>query len=180
MRLQRDPWFGRLAVGAAAVLFLSGCSLVPGVGDGGSAGPPKVEINSKGNVKGAVARVQRNVDGYEIHIDILRLKRFDKALRLEFAIIPRSNGASDDLSSYWLSSSSEDNVNGVYLLDTNNMRQYSVLTAGEQCVCSRDLDTYPLDQPTVLYADFPVPSGDVKNLTVVFPHIGPVPNVKVS
>ena len=166
------------------MLFLSGCSLVPGVGGGGSAGPPKVEVNSKGNVKGAIARVQRNVNGYEVHIDLLRLKRFDNALRLEFAVIPRSNGSSDELPSSWFAASepisSSSDVSGIYLLDTKNLRQYKPLQAGEECVCSRNLDTYPLDKPTVLYADFPVPPEDLKDITVVFPNVGPVPNVKVS
>lgn len=173
------------ALALAATLGLSGCfgggDDKSGSASGGKSSVPVVEVGADGTVQGAVATISRPTGKHEVTVDVLRLKRFDKVLRLEFAVTPRSQGATDTLSSSFFGDIRT--VNGVTLIDTDGLREYRPLvTSGDdpECVCSRDLNGFPLDTPTVLFADFPAPPEEVKELTVTFPGLGPVAGVPVS
>jgi hypothetical protein len=170
-----------------ATLSLSACfgggdDEAEGASDGGKSSIPVVEIGDDGTVQGAVATISRPTGKYEVTADVLRLKRLGKVLRLEFAVTPRSQGASDSLSPNFFSASYRD-VSGITLIDTAALREYRPLqTSGKdsKCVCSRDLSGFTLDTPTVLFADFPVPPEGVKEVTITFPGLGPVAGVPVS
>lgn len=175
---------GVLAAGAALVL-LSGCGLMGGDdAEGGSSDGvvPSVDLADDGTVSDSVASVTRPFEDYEVNVDVLRLQRFEKATRLEFAVTPRSRGGDDALDRNFFSSNGYSNqADGVYLLDTANLKQYPVLRVDEDtCACSELSEGFPLDQATVLFADFPVAPEDVENLTVVFPRTGPVGGVPVT
>lgn len=159
---------------------LGGCGLF-GDDDGGGSGTsvPVVELADDGSVKDAKATIVRPVNGLEVTVDVLRLARRDKVLRLEFAVTPRSKGSTSSLSSSFFGSGSE--VDGVVLLDTVNLREYRPLTTSDdECVCSRDLGSFELDESTVVFADYPAPPDGVKELTIAFPGLGPVAGVPVS
>lgn len=186
----------RLAVAAVAgVLALSttGCSLLSGgdSGDDGGGSNVQVSMGPNGKVSGAVASVTRPYGAYNLQVDIVSLKRYDKALRLIFVVVPHSGGGtSDDLDQGTFGNSetpdysSHYDVSDVKLVDTNGMKQYSPMTTGsgdgQRCACSHDLDDYSLGNPTTLYADYPMPPDSVTKLTVDVPHLGPIPNVKVT
>lgn len=179
----------RRALGAAllalAGITATGCSFL-----GSEEGPPptqipKVEIGPDNHAKGAIAKASQPYDGRDVYVDILSLRRHDKVLRLVFAVTPRARGNSDKLPKETFGGSWKGGDAGrPYLLDTKNLRVYDHLKIGSgdeaQCACSVGLDDYPLDEPTVLYTDFPAPQEQVKELTVVMPVVGPMPGVKVS
>ncbi len=177
MRIHRALRVSAVAIAAAATL--SGCSLFGG-DDTASSDPNKpVKLADDGSVKDSLATLTRRYEGYDVTIDVLRLARYDKALRAEFAVTPRSHGSTSTLSTSILGGSSS--ASGVYLLDETNLRKYPVLMASDdKCVCSSDLNAFALDQPTLLFADFPLPPEGVKSLTLVVPEIGPLPAAKLS
>lgn len=185
----------RLAVTAmAGVLALSttGCSLLSGGGSGDDEGGTnvKVSMGPNGKVSGAVASVTRPYGAYNLQVDVVSLKRYDKALRLIFVVVPHSGGnTSDDLDEGTFGETDANytphyDVSGVSLVDTKDMKQYSPMTTGSgeglRCACSHDMDDYSVGNPTTLYADYPVPPDSVTKLTVNVPHLGPIPNVKVT
>lgn len=162
----------------------AGCSLFGGGSGSKPITKPTISVGPKG-VKGALASVQRPYQGYNIHVDIVSLTRYDKVMRLVFVVIPRSAGNSDAMDADTFGSEAEDDVSGVQLADTKNMQVYNTMKQGSgdnaSCACSGvGMDGYQLDQPTTLYADFPAPSQSTDTLTVVVPKVGPIPNVKVS
>ncbi|WP_146778771.1 hypothetical protein [Actinomadura craniellae] len=179
----RTPMRRALRTGSLllAGLLLTGCSLFGGEDPGGGA-LPKIETDAKGNVKGAVTAVDRLWGGYEVHVDILSLRKYDKALRLVFAVIPRAKGNNDEFPADAFGGSfNNGNAGGVGLVDTEGLRAYQPMVVGKDgCACSSGLGKYPLDTPTLLYVDFPVPPAEPDRLTVVIPKVGPIPGVKVS
>ncbi|SEF90919.1 hypothetical protein SAMN04489712_102466 [Thermomonospora echinospora] len=170
---------------ALAGLTATGCSLL-GSDDGPSAAQvPKAEIGTDSHVKGAIAKAVQPYAGKDVYVDILSLKRYDKVLRLVYAVTPRARGNSDKLPKQTFGGSwSGGDAGRPYLLDTKNLRVYEHLSIGSgdkaSCACSVGIEEYPLDQPTVLYSDYPSPDESVKELTVVMPVVGPMPGVKVS
>lgn len=185
----------RLAVaGLAGVLALSttGCSLLSGGGSGDDGGGAnvKVSMDPNGKVAGAVASVTRPYGAYNLQVDVVSLKRYDKALRLIFVVVPHSGGnTSDDLDEDTFGTTEANytdhyDVSGVTLVDTKDMRQYAPMTTGSgdglRCACSHDVGNYSLGNPTTLYADYPLPPDPVTKLTVNVPHLGPIPDVKVT
>jgi hypothetical protein len=177
---------GRGAALVAVGLVLSGCSLFGG-GSGGGAGPvPKAEIGPDDHVKGAVAKAVQPNAGKDVYVDILSLKRYGTALRLVYAVTPRARGNSDKLTKEAFGGSySSPHAGGAYLVDLENMREYEHLTIGQgdgsRCACSAIQDDgFALDEPTVLYVDFPAPPGSVRKVTVVMPIVGPIPGVRIG
>ncbi len=167
-----------LAVAAIAVATLSGCSLFGGKDDTPDPNKP-VQLADDGSVKDSLATMTRRYGGYDVTVDVLQLNRSDKALRAVFAITPRSHGETSTLSPGILGTGAS--ADGVYLLDENGLRKYPVLTtADDKCVCSSNLSSFALDQPTLLFADFPVPPDSVKSLSLVVPELGPLPPAKLS
>lgn len=180
-----------LALTGALALSTTGCSLLGGGGgDDGNGGKsaeavPTVAVDGQGRVKGAIATVNRLYQGYKIQVDVLALTRYDKATRLEFAVTPRSSGATDPLDKDAFANGFGDkSVSAVRLIDTKNLKQYAPMDVGTgddpNCACSHDLDDYALDKPTVLYADFPAVPDSVHKLTVLVPKVGPIAGVRVS
>lgn len=168
---------------AVASVALTGCSVFGGDDDSGAGGTGEssVQLAEDGSVKNAKATLTRAVEDYDVTVDVLRIKRFDKATRLEFAVTPRSRGASSPLSSSFFGASSSSTTSAVYLLDTKNLRKYPVLTTSDdECVCSSKLQNFPLDRTTVLFADFPLVPEGVSTLSVVVPALGPLPASEVS
>ena len=143
-------------------------------------GDAAVELADDGTVENAVATLTRPYGDYDVTVDVLRLKRFDKVMRLEFAVTPRSHGATDDLDYDFFSSSTSSTADGVYLLDSTNLKKYPVLVAQETCICSSDLAAFPLDRPTVLFADFPLAPDSVEKLNVVIPQMGVLPVAEIE
>lgn len=170
-----------LLAAVVAVGVLSGCSVFGGDDEVATDKPPQVEVGGDGRVENSIRSLTNEQGNYKITVDVIELKRYDKALRLVFAVTPQSQGGSDELSSSFFSADSlGSDVGGVYLIDTQNLRKYPVLTAGEECVCSSDLSGFALDQPTPLFADYPLPPESVESMTVVFGNVGPLPGVEVS
>lgn len=171
-------WLLALVLGVGA---LSGCSLFGGDDEVATDKPPQVEVGADGRVKNSIRSLTNEQGSYKITVDVIELKRYDNAARLVFAVTPQSKGGSDPLSSDFFSRETLGNdVTDVYLLDTENLRKYPVLMAGEDCVCSDGVAEFELDQPTPLFADYPLPPESVKSMTVVFGDVGPLPGVEVS
>ncbi|WP_461023582.1 hypothetical protein [Thalassiella azotivora] len=169
---------------ALALPALAGCSLVGGgdEGSGGSGSVPAVELAEDGTVADSVATVSRPIGDYDVTVDVLRLHRFDEATRLELAITPRSRGADRPFNRNFFSANGySGQADGIYLLDTANLKQYPVLrVSDEECVCSAVADDFELGKATVLFADFPAVPEDVSDLTVVLPRTGPLAGVEVT
>ena len=172
---------GWLLASVLGVAALSGCSLFGGDDEVATDKPPQIEVGSDGRVKNSIRTLTNEQGSYKITVDVIELKRSDKAARMVFAVTPQSKGGSDPLSSSFFSTDTlGDDVSDVYLIDTKNLRKYPVLTAGEECVCSDGVSEYTLDQPTPLFADYPLPPEDIDSMTVVFGDVGPLPGVEVS
>ncbi|HEV7934664.1 MAG TPA: hypothetical protein VGP70_20440 [Actinomadura sp.] len=177
---------GRAAALVAAGLALSGCSLFGGGSGGGNQQIPKAEIGPDDHVKGAVAKAVQPAEGKDVYVDILSLKRHDTALRLVFAVTPRARGNSAKLAKESFGGSmSTPHAGGAYLVDLENLREYEHLTIGQgdepRCACSAiQGDGFALDEPTVLYVDFPAPPDSVQKITVVMPIVGPMPGVRIG
>ncbi|MQA04955.1 MAG: hypothetical protein GEV07_20285 [Streptosporangiales bacterium] len=172
---------GWLVAAVLGVSALNGCTLFGGGDDIADDKPPQIEVGGNGRVKDSIATYTAESGSYKVTMDVIALKRYDDVVRLVFAVTPQSKGGSDPLPSDAFSSETLGNdVTGVYLLDTDNMRKYPVLSGGKECVCSNELDDFPLDQPTALYADYPAPPDSVESMTVVFKNVGPLPGVEVS
>lgn len=181
----------RSAVSRATALALvatlvAGCGLFGGEETGSAGAPPKVELGTDNHAKGAVAKASQLWRGYDISVDVISLKKYDKAIRLVFAVIPRAKGSTDALRKQTFGSAGvvDGDAGAAYLVDGGRDRVYEHLTIGSGdkavCACSKVDDDYPLDQPTVLYADFPAVKDASGKLTIVFPVVGPIAGVKVS
>jgi len=166
----------------------TGCSLLSGGsggGDAGSGAKPKVEMGADGHVKDAIATATAPYQGYKIQIDVVSLTRDEKVTRLVFVVKPTSSGSTDPLSedAFGADDSLNGDVDDVTLDDTANLKEYNPLTAGSgdntYCACSYT-DDFPLDQPTTLYADYPLVPDSVEHVTVTVPKVGAIPNVAVS
>lgn len=176
----------RIGTFAVAGLLLAGCSLFRG----GGAGPddqqiPKAEIGPDRHVIGALAKAVQPSDGKDVYVDILSLRRHDTVVRLVYAVTPRARGNSDELTRETFGGTySSPDAGGPYLLDLEGMQEYENLTIGQgdkqSCACSVIQGDFALDQPTVLYVDFPALPDSVRNVTVVMPIVGPMPGVKIS
>lgn len=172
---------GWLLAALLGLATLSGCGLFGGDDEVATDKPPQIEVGSDGRVKNSIRTLTNEQGSYKITMDVIELKRYDDVVRLVFAVTPQSKGGSDPLDTSFLSSETlGDDVTGVYLIDTENLRKYPVLYAGEECVCSDGVSEYALDQPTPLFADYPLPPEDVESMTVVFGDVGPLPGVEVS
>ncbi|TNY37022.1 hypothetical protein [Thermomonospora catenispora] len=167
-----------------AGLLTAGCSLF------GDDGPPptqipKAEIGNDNHVKGAIAKAVQPYRGHDVYVDILSLRRYGKVARLVYAVTPRAKTNTDELPRQTFGGSYlNPNAGAPTLMDTKNLRVYDRLSIGSgddaTCACTRLKDDYPLDQPTVLYADYPAPPESVKEVTVIMPVVGPMPGVKIS
>jgi hypothetical protein len=179
VRVHQRLWM--VAAAGLTVVGLTGCSMFGGddSGDGKSA-DVAVEVADDGTVKDALTSSTRPFGGLDITIDVLRIKRFDKVMRLELAVTPRSHGATEDLTSAYFSDTSASDADGMYLLDVSNMKKYPVVRVKDDCVCSSGLSDFPLDRPTVLFADFSLAPDSVKKLNVVVPAFGVLPAVELS
>lgn len=180
MKTWRPALGAVLAVLCAAVL--TGCGLF-GDDNVASEKPPQITVGANGKVENSIRSVTTEYGGYRVTVDVIELKRYDKVLRLVFAVTPQSKGSSDPLGADLLSSDTAfgDDVAGVYLIDSVNLRMYPVLKAnGGGCICSDGVSDFALDQPTALFADYPLPPESVESMTVVFSDLGPLPGVKVS
>jgi hypothetical protein len=176
----------RITTFAVSGLLLAGCSLF----SGGGTGPddqrvPKAEIGPDNHVKGAIAKAVQPSDGKDVYVDILSLRRHDNVVRLVYAVTPRARGDSDPLTREAFGGSfGTPDAGGPYLLDLEGMHEYEHLTIGQgdkqSCACSAILEDFALDQPTVLYADYPELPDSVTDVTVVMPIVGPIAGVKVS
>lgn len=153
-----------------------------GAAGSGAAVVPVVTLAEDGTVEESLASISRPVGDYEVVVDILRVTRFEAATRLELAITPRSRGGDQPFDRNFLSSNGySGSADGIYLVDTANLLEYRTLRVSDDvCACSRDLEAFPLDQATVLYADFPAVPADVSTLSVVLPSLGPIAGVDVS
>lgn len=170
---------------ALAGLTATGCSLFGGGDDTPATQIPQAEIGTDNHVKGAVAKAVQPYAGKDVYVDIIELRRHGKVLRLVFAVTPRAKGNSDKLPKQTFGGSySGGDAGRPYLVDSENLRVYDHLSIGTgddaTCACTQGLDDYPLDEPTVLYTDFPAPAESVDELTVVMPVVGPMPGVKIS
>ena len=170
----------RAAVAAAGIIaLLTGCSVFGGSGDTASSQDAPIQLNDDGSVKDTLATLTRRYQDYDVTIDVLRLTRHDKATRAEFAVTPRSHGSTSTLTTSILGGIGD--ASGVYLLDENGLRKYPVLkSTDDKCVCSTGLSGFELDQPTLLFADFPPAPKGVTSLSLVVPQLGPLPAAKLS
>lgn len=166
---------------ALAGLGVAGCSLGGDDDSGaGGTGESSVTVGDDGTVTNALVSLTRPYDDYDVTVDVLRIKRFDRVMRLELAATPRSHGGTSDLPASFFSDSSSSDTGGIYLLDTSTLKKYPVLQSQDRCICSAGLTGFPLDRPTVLFADFPAAPESVKQLSVVVPAMGILPAVKLS
>jgi hypothetical protein len=166
-----------------ATLALSGCGWSgsgSSPGSGSKDGAP-VALNSDGTVPKPLSTLTRQVGDYDITVDIAQLHRYDKVTRVQLTVTPRSRGTSDKLPARFFSERYNNDLSGVYLLDTANLKRYPVLRADKSiCVCSRELVDFTLDAPTLLFADFPQVPPDVKQISLVVPRLGPLPAAEIS
>jgi hypothetical protein len=176
----------RISTFTVSGLLLAGCSLFSGGGAGtDDQQTPKVEIGPDNHVKGAIAKAVQPNSGKDVYVDILSLRRHDNVLRLVYAVTPRARGNSDELTreSFGGTFGTPD-AGGPYLLDLEGMHEYEHLTIGQgdkqSCACSVVQVDFALDQPTVLYVDYPALPDSVTDVTVVVPIVGPMPGVKIS
>ncbi|REE98614.1 hypothetical protein [Thermomonospora umbrina] len=179
----------RRALGAGVLAFAgltaTGCSLFDGGDDTPATQIPKAEIGTDNHVKGAVAKAVQPYAGKDVYVDVISFRRHGKVLRLVFAVTPRAKGNGDKLPKQTFGGDySGGEASRPYLVDPENLRVYDRLTIGTgdqaHCACTRGLEDYPLDVPTVVYTDFPAPEESVERLTVIMPVVGPMAGVEIS
>lgn len=72
-------------------------------------------------------------------------------------------------------------IDRVYLVDNAGKKKYQVIRdAGNQCLCSSDLDDVEPQSRVSLWARFPAPPADVEKLSIMIPHFIPLDDVPLS
>ena len=72
-------------------------------------------------------------------------------------------------------------VGGIMLLDPVGKKKYFVVRDSENtCLCSRGVHDIESKSRGNLWAKFPAPPEDVKKISVVIPHFGPMDDVPIS
>jgi len=107
-----------------------------------------------------------------VRIDITELKRTSgDTVTMRFTLI---NDSGSDVSPYSLFEGSD--LRDVHLIDAVGKKKYlTIRDASNKCVCSANIGgAFPGGQNAMnLWARFPAPPADVKEVSVVFPHFIP-------
>lgn len=117
-------------------------------------------------------------------VQVQELKRSSNSLMLKFAIVndsekPVSFGYNFGDKSNEIKDFSS--VGGVTLVDSVGKKKYFVVRDTENtCVCSSNLKDIQPGSRMNLWAKFPIPPDDVKKISVVVPHFGPLDDVPIS
>mgnify|MGYP006183006977 CR=1 FL=1 len=86
-----------------------------------------------------------------------------------------TSDSGETVSPYSFFESSSSDVRNVYLIDAVGRKKYlTIMDASNKCVCSGDL-SHDLDsgKSMPLWARFPAPPAEVKEVSVIFPHFIP-------
>src|SRR5688572_12651346 len=122
----------------------------------------------------ALAETVATADGEQsgVRIDITELKRTSgDTVMLKFTLV---NDSGAEVSPYNLFNRND--VSDVHLIDAAGKKKYPTITdSSGKCVCAGNLEhSFPGGQNSMnLWARFPAPPADVKEVSVVFPHFIP-------
>ena len=122
----------------------------------------------------ALAETIATADGEQsgVRIDLTELKRTSGGtVMLKFTLV---NDSGADVSPYNLFNRND--VSDVHLIDAAGKKKYPTITdSSGKCVCAGNLEhSFPGGQNSMnLWARFPAPPAEVKEVSVVFPHFIP-------
>jgi hypothetical protein len=121
--------------------------------------------------QGAIATADGEQSG--VRIDITELKRTSgDTVTMRFTLV---NESGETVNPYDLFESVQSDVRNVYLIDAAGRKKYlTIMDATNNCVCSGGL-SHSLDngKSTPLWARFPAPPAQVKEVSAIFPHFIP-------
>jgi hypothetical protein len=117
-----------------------------------------------------------------IRVELVELKRTSgDTVNLKFAMI---NDSDKELGfGYEFGEGTGDigTIGATHLIDAAGKKKYFVVRDTEgACLCSRGISNIKPKTRATLFAKFPAPPGDVKNITVVIPHFTPMDDVPIS
>jgi hypothetical protein len=119
-----------------------------------------------------------------VRLEVTELSRSSgDTLTLKFTIINESDEGLDFGHEFGDPSIGSDygSIGGTHLIDNEGQKKYLVLRDEDQkCVCSSDLSSVEAGSSLNLWAKFPAPPGDVKQVSIVVPHFIPMDDVPIS
>ena len=121
--------------------------------------------------QGAIATADGEQSG--VRIDITELKRTSgDTLTMKFTLV---NDSGEEVNPYGIFESVHSDVRNVHLIDSAGRKKYlAIMDANNNCVCSggvsHDLES---GKSLNLWARFPAPPAEVKEVSVIFPHFIP-------
>ncbi len=104
-------------------------------------------------------------------------------LTLKFAIINESDESLGFSHEFGDPSVGSDygSIGGTHLIDNEGQKKYLVLRDQDQkCVCSSGLSSVEAGSSLNLWAKFPAPPADVKQISVIVPHFIPMDDVPIG
>ena len=121
--------------------------------------------------QGAIATADGEQSG--VRIDITEMKRTSgDTVTMKFTLV---NESGETVSPYNFFESSSSDVRNVYLIDAAGKKKHlTIMDANRNCVCSGGL-SHDLDsgKSLPLWARFPAPPAEVKEVSAIFPHFIP-------
>lgn len=178
------------AAAVVGVVGLAGCGTERADGTGGPAaattrsGDPSVSplpTPSK-----AVASKNVSIGGQQVPLEVYSIKRTETLVTLEFGLKNTSKDSvltgGDWLQGSPFSRTGEDDVSGVYLVDSKNKKKYEPAVFKGNCLCSQDLDQVMAGPGQTIYltASYGAPPSDITTLDVNFPKYGTFAKVPVG
>lgn len=164
---------------AGGLLAAAGCGTAAGATDETSPSPsPSLPTPTQ-----TVAQRQVATGNVHAQLVIFGLHRTGSLATLDFGLV---NKGDDPISANSLLSRDgmEDDVSGVYLVDTGNKKKYLPARREGECLCSTLLSHARLGvgkgQTQYLTAVYAAPPSSVHDVDVSFPHFGTVKNVPVQ
>ena len=195
--MRTQDWTLTMLTGLALVVVLTGCgkseekapvakapasappASVPAPPASTAPAPaPAAPMSATPTAVAAVATADGEKAG--IRIEVQELKRSSNGLMLRFALVNDSDAAFHPLSTLGGLTYGY-NTSGIYLIDSANKKKYLVIVdAQDKCVCSEGLENIQPKSRANLWARFPAPPSEVKNISVVVPHFTPMDDVAIA
>jgi len=126
--------------------------------------------------------VLASTDGQQAgtRVEITKLKRSGgDTVTLNYVLVndTDANLATTDL----LKTGEYNSSDGVTLIDAAGKKKYLVIRDSDnKCLCSSDLHGVPSKSRINLWAKFPAPPADVKEISIAIPHFQPIDDVPIS
>ncbi len=158
-----------LALLAHAILILALCA-------------SGLTVSAADETPASASNVLASADGEQsgTRVEITKLKRNSgDTVTLNYVLVNDSdaNLATSDLLKAYAYNSSD----GVTLIDAAGKKKYLVIMdSDKKCLCSADLHGVPAKSRINLWAKFPAPPADVKEISIAIPHFQPIDDVPIS